>query len=148
MKTISTAMQLNTAVLNEHATIREATTLFSSTSRSDLDVIDDEGKFVGVISEGDLIRYAMPNFDQLILGENPSMDKINKLFLEAGEINGSSKIIPLIIYDPITVSPDDEILTAAIIMIEKQIRSLPVLSSTKELLGRITRADICAALLV
>lgn len=147
MRKIKSAMSKTLVVVKEDATFQEATAIFSASGRADLDVVNEAGEFVGVISEGDLIRYAIPNFDQLILGENPSMEEINKLFLQSGRINAKSKITPLIIYDPITLSPEDELLKAAIPMVEKQIRSLPVLSAEGKLVGRLTRADICVALL-
>lgn len=132
--------------ISASATFGDATKLFIDTHMGDLHVTDEQGKFIGTISEGDLIRYTLPNFDELILSKLITMEEANKLFLTSGKINLNSSIKPIIIYDPITLDPQDELLKAAVIMIEKGIRSLPVVSKG-ELIGVVTRVSICDAML-
>ena len=36
------------------------------TQASDLCVVDHDNRFLGIVSEGDLIRAAMPDFDEVI----------------------------------------------------------------------------------
>lgn len=132
--------------ISDSATFGEAAKIFATTFMGELHVINKQGNFVGVLCEGDLIRYTLPNFDALILSKLINMEEANNLFLTSGKINADSSIKPLIIYDPIKLDPQDELLKAAVIMVEKNIRSLPVVSKG-ELIGVVTRASICLGML-
>jgi predicted transcriptional regulator len=56
------------------------------------------------------------------------------------------QIDPLVNHDAITVKSTDEIAQATVVMIEKHIRSLPVVEDGA-LVGAISRADICRAVI-
>lgn len=94
-------------------------------------VIDTEGNFVGVASEGDLIRAVMPDLDEVVAAGG-SLTVVFRIFLS--------------ITNPITVHPSDELLKAATVMTTKMIRRLPVVANGK-FLGTVSRADICWVLL-
>lgn len=51
------------------------------------------------------------------------------------------------ITDPLTVSPKDHVALAAVIMIERQIRRLPVVDENRRLVGTVSRSDLCSAAL-
>ncbi|HNB55101.1 MAG TPA: CBS domain-containing protein [Anaerolineales bacterium] len=108
---------------------------------SDLMVVDDDGQFVGVLSEGDILRAALPDFDE-IEQEGGSLLDAYQLFLRKGQELSEKPIAPLIIRNPITLHPDDHVAKAAVILINKQIRRLPVVKNG-HLLGTISRANIC-----
>jgi CBS domain-containing protein len=55
-------------------------------------------------------------------------------------------IDPLVIHSAITLKSTDDITQAAVVMVEKQIRRLPVVDDGK-LLGTVSRADICRAVI-
>src|SRR5688572_11164211 len=61
---VSDVMSARVATIAAGTTLREAAKLIESTGASDLVVQDEEGSFVGVLSEGDLIRALMPRTDQ------------------------------------------------------------------------------------
>ena len=46
-----------TAFLNENSTVRQAIELFNVHKYSVIPLIDDEGHYVGTLSEGDLLRF-------------------------------------------------------------------------------------------
>lgn len=50
------------------------------------------------------------------------------------------------IRDPIVLSPDDDLLRVADIMVTRQIRRLPVVDGQRAV-GSISRADLCRVLL-
>jgi CBS domain-containing protein len=47
------------------ADMRRAAEIISISEVSDLMVIDHDNRFIGVLSEGDLIRTILPNFDEV-----------------------------------------------------------------------------------
>jgi len=141
-------MSRNVVTVKLGSTIQEAAEILSHTWASDLMVLDDGGCFVGVLSEGDLIRAAMPRFDELIgidaMG-SPMIESFN-VFLEQGAALASHPIDELVIRKPLTFSPSDDALKAAAAMVSKQIRRLPVIEDGR-LVGVVSRSDLALAVL-
>ena len=122
-------------------TIREAAEELSVTQCSDLVVVDEDNNFLGVLSEGDLIRSALPDIKEVI-SSGDSLSNAYDLFVEAGRANANKSFAHLVIKSPIIAHPDDEVLRIASIMVTRQIRRLPVVENGK-LVGSVCRADIC-----
>jgi CBS domain-containing protein len=138
-------MTIHPISIDVHADMRRAAEIVSMAEVSDLMVIDHQKKFVGVLSEGDLIRAILPDFGE-ILAAGESLRDAFRLFVDKGRDLASRSIDPLIIRNPITVKPDDDVARSATIMVQMQIRRLPVVENDR-LLGTISRADICRAVI-
>ncbi len=138
-------MNKETIRIGPGATVKEAAQLAHDSQASDLMVVDDAGIFVGVLSEGDLIRGALPQMDE-ILAQGEGLGGGIEIFLDKGADMANSPASPFFITNALSVSPDSPMLKAAGIMISKQIRRLPVVDSGK-LVGTIARADICLGLM-
>ncbi len=110
---------------------------------SDLMVVDHENNFVGVLSEGDILRAAMPDTDE-ILAEGGSLNTAFGIFLRKGRHLADLPILPFVITEPIVVDPKDHIAKATTVMVDLNIRLLPVVKDGK-LVGTISRADVCQA---
>ena len=121
-------------------TIREAAEEIAVTQCSDLVVVDEENNFLGVLSEGDLIRNTMPDVSDVVSGD--SLSNAYELFVEAGKSNANKSFMDLIIKSPITAHPEDEVLRIASVMVSRQIRRIPVIEHGK-VVGSVSRADIC-----
>ncbi len=111
---------------------------------SGVPVLDEQDKLVGIITEGDLIRRASrikaPPYLEVLGGliylGNPQkfVAEIKKaMSLKAGELM-TSKVI--------TAHPEDSVEKAATLMIENEVRRLPVLDDTGNLAGIVSRRDI------
>lgn len=142
---IDDIMNRKVASIRVGSSMREAARLVRETQVSDLMVVDAEGGFVGVLSEGDLIRSVMPHYDELVGGGSAPTGALD-LFREKGRRMRNATIDDLIIRNPITLAPSDDALRAAATMVSKQIRRLPVVERGK-LVGTVCRGDICAAVL-
>jgi len=127
------------------STLQQAAELLVLSQASDLVVVDEEGLFVGVVSEGDLIRAMMPDMQEVVSSGGTLRDAF-RVFLGAGRDLAQQPIKSLVISNPITVSPDDELLKVATAMIDNVIRRLPVVQEGR-FVGSISRADICWAAL-
>jgi CBS domain-containing protein len=141
---IGEIMNVNAARIRLGSTMRQAAEVVASTQVSDLMVVDEENNFVGVLSEGDLIRAVLPRYEELMGGE--AMSDAFEGFLDKGKDMANHPVEGLVIKSPITVSPSDPVLRAASTMISKQIRRLPVVDKGK-LVGTVARADICRGVL-
>jgi CBS domain-containing protein len=142
-------VQVQEAMSNRFARIRAGSTMFQAAETvalagsSDLMVIDEDGGFVGVLSEGDILRAALPDVEEM-LEAGGSLDVAFARFVEKAHDLSTLPIAPLIIRNPITVAPDDHVTRAVVVLVERGIRLLPVVSAGR-LLGVISRADVCNA---
>lgn len=127
------------------ATLRHAAQLVSWSQASDLAVVDGANRFVGVLSEGDLIRAVMPRFDDVVESSG-TLAGAFELFVAVGRDLADQPSDRLVIRDAITVSPGDHVLKAATAMLSKQIRRLPVVDGDR-LVGSVSRADVCRGVL-
>jgi predicted transcriptional regulator len=137
-------MTVRTARIRHDSNIQHAAEIVALSKVSDLMVVDDQDNFRGVLSEGDILRTALPDIDE-ILEEGGSLDDAFDIFLRKGRELSDLPIAPLIIEDPIMVAPDDHVAKAATALLDRQIRLLPVVQGNK-LVGTISRADVCRAI--
>jgi CBS domain-containing protein len=142
---IRDVMNERVARVAENSTMIEVAQLLVLTQASDIAVVDSAGRLVGVVSEGDLIRAAMPDFAEVVKVRGSLADAF-RFFLDCGRGLARQSIARSIIPTPITVGPDDEILKAATVMIEKNIRRLPVVDGDL-FVGTVSRADVCWGLM-
>ncbi|QER42878.1 CBS domain-containing protein [Thermodesulfobacterium sp. TA1] len=91
--------------------------------------ITKEGKLVGIITHTDLKEATPPQFAGIDLKE------LYELFL-------SLKVKDIMTPNPITVSPEDTIERASILMLENKISGLPVVNENLYVIGIITQVDI------
>lgn len=140
---VKDVMMNRPARIRYNANLHEAAETVALSDVSDLMVMDEENNFVGVISEGDILRGSLPDIDEII-GEGGSINIAFEIFLDKGRNLANLPIAPLVIQEPIVVDPDDHVAKAATVLIDKQIRLLPVVRDN-QLLGTVSRADICRA---
>jgi predicted transcriptional regulator len=140
---VKDVMTVRTARIRQDSHLHHAAEVVALSGVSDLMVVDDDDNLVGVLSEGDILRSALPDTDE-ILDEGGSLDDAFRIFLEKGKQLANMPIAPLIIRDPIVLSPENHLAQAATILVDKQIRLLPVVEDGK-LVGTVSRADVCRA---
>ncbi|NKQ33996.1 MAG: CBS domain-containing protein [Chloroflexi bacterium] len=136
-------MTSHPARIRKNATLERAAELVAMSRVTDLMVVDKQNNFVGVLSEGDILRAALPDINQ-ILDEGGSVETAFDLFLSKGKNLADLPIMPLVIQEPIVVAEDDHVAKATVALIDKQIRLLPVVKDG-QLVGTVSRADVCRA---
>ncbi|WP_022855236.1 CBS and ACT domain-containing protein [Thermodesulfobacterium thermophilum] len=87
------------------------------------------GKLVGIVTQTDIKEATPPQFAGVDLKE------LYDLFL-------SLKVKDIMTPDPITVSPEDTIEKASVLMLENKISGLPVVNENNYVIGIITQTDI------
>jgi CBS-domain-containing membrane protein len=93
-------------------------------------VFDEAGELVGMVSEGDLLWHRVPSDPTAHLRPAPGVDG-DRPRTVADVMSGS----------PLTTWPDADLADAAQTMLEREVRSLPVLENDV-LVGIISRRDI------
>lgn len=115
---------------------------------SGLPVLDPEGRLAGIVTEGDLIRRAAhfkePGFLPL-LGGLIFLDDLNR-FLEELRRAMATPIGRLISREVFTVSPQGLLEQAATLMLQRQVKRLPVVDQAGRLVGILSRQDLIRAL--
>lgn len=137
-------MTMQPVRIRYNSNIQHAADIVALSHVGDLMVIDDDDRFRGVLSEGDILRTALPDVEE-ILEEGGSLDDAFEIFLSKGRGLSDLPIIPLIIEEPIIVDPNDHVAKAATVLLSKHIRLLPVVRDGK-LVGTVSRADVCRAI--
>lgn len=107
--------------------------------------MDHDGQFVGSLSEEDLVRAMLPGFDDVNAAGGTLADAF-RAFLERGRALADRVIDPLVVRETATVCSTDELARAAIVMIDRGIRRLPVVDGGA-LVGTLSRADLCRAVI-
>ncbi len=140
---IRDVMRVPAVQIHQDSDIHHAAEVVAWSGVSALMVVDDNEKFIGVLSEGDILRTVLPDIDEII-DEGGTLEDAFRIFMEKGEQLAGMPITPLIIRDPIVLDPENHIAQAATILVQKQIRLLPVVKEGV-LVGTVSRADVCRA---
>ncbi|MCC5648896.1 CBS domain-containing protein [Nostoc sp. XA013] len=147
-KTVADVMSRDPIVVRAETPLNEAIQILAERRISGLPVVDDVGKLLGIISETDLMwqetgvtppAYIM-FLDSVIYLKNPATyerDLHKALGQTVGEVMSKN---------PITISPDKTLREAATIMHDRSVHRLPVLDSTDQVIGILTRGDIIRAM--
>jgi len=124
--------------------VEKCAKLLQENDISGLPVVDEEGKVVGMITEGDLIRRASrieaPGYLEILGGliylgsPNKFVDELQRaMALEAGKMMSK---------DVVSIKPDESLERAATLMVKNNINRLPVIDDEGELVGIVSRRDI------
>ena len=140
---VKDVMTVRTVRIRQNSNIFHAAEIVAFSGVSDLMVVDVDDNFIGVLSEGDILRTALPDIDE-ILDEGGTLDDAFQIFLDKGKHLAELPIAPLIIQEPIVLDSESHIAQAATILLQRQIRLLPVVEDGK-LVGTVSRADVCRA---
>jgi len=115
-------------------TVKKATELLDAHSVTALPVVDEHGRLVGVLSEADVLR------DGLL--PDPTTREIRTPV--------SGRTVPLCVQDvmttlPISVTADGDLAEAAQLLVDTQVKSLPVVDHDR-LVGIVSRSDLISML--
>ena len=135
-------METDWPTLDPESTVEDAIKLFAEARISGAPVVED-GRLVGIITEGDLIfqdaDVKAPGFLD-ILGSIVPLGNTEEYRREALKSAGVT-VDEVMTEDPITVTPEATLAETATIMAERHKKILPVVDGER-LAGVITRMDI------
>lgn len=123
-------------------TVRELIELFYRSGLSSVPVVNEEGRIVGIISERDIIEGALPGYFEVLYG----ITDMNHLSQKLREIE-NDRIEFYMTHEVITIEEDEDDLTAADLMIRKNVKSLPVVNKDGIFVGMLRRIDLLKDLL-
>ena len=97
-------------------------------------VVDGAGHLVGVVSEADVLRDAVP-----------ADRRVHERLVEITAPPVHLPVTDVMTHLPVSVSPDDDVAEAVELLVDTQIKSLPVVQFGR-VVGMISRRDIIAVL--
>ncbi|HEX8259037.1 MAG TPA: CBS domain-containing protein [Rubrobacteraceae bacterium] len=139
---VGDVMETDWPTLGPESTVEEAIKLFAEERVSGAPVVED-GRLVGIITEGDLIfqdaDVKAPGFLDILGGIVPlgDTDEYRKEALKSAGVTVGEVMTD----DPVTVAPEATLAETATIMAERRKKILPVIDGGR-LVGVITRMDI------
>jgi CBS domain-containing protein len=120
--------------------LKEAARLMVRHRVSGLPVVDEEGKLIGIVSEGDFIRQEASR-------DRPhGVSLLDALFGE-GELEPvlAETVSEVMTRSVVTITPEATVGEAARVMGRRNVKRLPVVDLEGELVGIISRADVVGA---
>ena len=123
-------MKVHVIKAGADATLGDAVDMMDLYQITTLPVVDEQDRLIGVISESDIVRSVLPPF------LNSAVDVPDRSADVASRMSASV----------VSVDEGADVIEAARIMLERDLKRLPVTSEGK-LVGTIGRIDICQAIL-
>lgn len=126
-------MTKNVITVLQSMNVRDAAEMLFKMGISGLPVVDDQKNLVGMITEKDIIRMALPKY----------VEKLGSLAYTFDMVPFAKTLVKEIMRkDVITATVDTSVPEVARIMIVKRIRRIPILDQEGGLVGIIARHDI------
>jgi CBS domain-containing protein len=119
----------------QNASVESAAELMTAKSVTALPVVDASGALVGMVSEGDLLWHRVPVDSTAHLRRHPDTDPQHR----------PGMVVEVMAQSPLTTTPDTDVAEVADMMIQHDVRSLPVVDG-REVIGIISRRDILRAM--
>jgi CBS domain-containing protein len=123
-------------------TVRALIELFDKSGLTSVPVVNEEGRVLGIVSERDIIEGALPGYFEVLYG----ITDMNHLSQKLREIE-NDHIEFYMTPEVVKIEEDEDDLTAADLMIRKNIKSLPVINKDGILVGMLRRIDLLKDLL-
>lgn len=109
-------------------------------------VVDEKHHLIGFVSEKDVFRVLYP-LDAEYLSDPDAYLNLETREKDIGSVH-DRKVDSFMQQKVVSINPDAHVLHAGALMLAHHIHQLPVVSSTREVMGMVTREQIFRALLM
>jgi CBS domain-containing protein len=130
-------MTTRVVAARKDASFKDMAAMLRSSRISAFPVVDDAGKVIGVVSEGDLL------VKEAVLADGTSFLAALRHIREDDKAAGLTAA-DLMTAPAITIGPDAAVADAARLMYDRRIKRLPVVNAAGRLLGIVSRVDVLA----
>jgi CBS domain-containing protein len=136
---VADVMNRDVVVVSPRMPLKEVARVLVNRHFSGVPVVDDDGKVLGVVSEGDiLVKERTPGGASSIFGR--------ALELETWADKHDARDAGAAMTAPaVTIGPEKSVADAATLMLDRAVNRLPVVDADGKLVGIVTRADLVRA---
>jgi len=144
--TVKEIMTRSVISVRREDTLQDVARLLTDFRISGLPVTDGQNRVVGMITEGDLIRFARNRqipivLDMLGNGVYVNYEPPTSLEEQIAEATGL-RVAEVMTRKVTTVTPETPVEEAAQLMVNRKIKRIPVVDADGTLVGIVSRADI------
>lgn len=137
-------MTKEVVIINQEASIEQLSQLLLDNKISGVPVVDNNGKMVGIATEGDVIvkdtDLHFPRYFKLLDGII-YLESLTK-FKNSLKKHLAIKVSEIMTANVISCGPESPVYDVANLMVENKVNRIPVVSQDGKPIGIITRADI------
>lgn len=141
---VSEIMNKYPVTVAKDAPISDVADLLVKYNLTALSVVDEEGHLIGIITEGDLlykkVRPHVPHYVN-VLGASIYYGGIGEYNAKFKKLLASS-VGDLMTQDVIVATPDSDVEEMVAVMLDKHLKSVPVVDKENKLVGLLARRDI------
>ena len=133
--TVRDVMTTSVVAVRKNASFKEMAAMLHSRRISAFPVLDEQGRVIGVVSEGDLLVKEAVQADgaSLFAALRHLREDDKAAGITAGDLMTGSAV---------TIGPDASVEEAARLMYDRRLKRLPVVDTAGRLLGIISRVDV------
>lgn len=126
--------------------IKEVVQIFAESAFGSLPVVDEEKKVIGIITKKDLLMTFLPEYFDLL--EDISFIEDFGLLEESLLLEEGLLLVDDVMSKKVvTLREDESLFKAVALMVQSEVRRLPVVDEENKLVGIITQTHICQAIL-
>ena len=136
-------MIYNVFTANPSTTIKELISIFESKRIGGVPVVDNKGNLVGMVSDGDIVRFLSPTKEKIHVYHYLTYFEIEESVEDVLRDKMDTPISEIMVKKSIkTLSPDDDFESAIRLISKHHLKKLPVVNGAGRVVGVISRGDI------
>jgi len=136
-------MNYNVYTAKPSTTVKELIALFETNRIGGVPVVDDRGNLVGMISDGDIVRYLRPNDQKIYAAYYISFVEDAQKIEDVLAVKMNTPIEKIMVKKNVkTLAPDDDFESAIRMISKHHFKKLPVVNGAGRVVGVISRGDI------
>lgn len=136
--TVREVMSAEVATVSPDMPLREAARLLIGKDYRALPVVDADNRVVGIISNGDLVERGGLRVRVELLG----ILTAEQLARELARVENGKTVGEIMTSPVVTIGPDARLADVAHLMVTRALKRVPVVGTSGELLGIVSRADL------
>ena len=139
---VQNVMSREVRAVQTGAPLVEAVELLLDRAYRALPVVDERGRVAGILTDGDLLNKA--KLLAISVQQELTRAEISQELHHLGQAGRT--VAELMTVNPVTVTPEATISQAVSLMVEHDIKRLPVVDQDSQLVGMVSRVDVLRAL--
>ncbi len=142
--TVADIMSEKTPIVSPDDTLKKVANLMFKHKIDGLPVVDKNGRVVGEISEKELLKFALPDYESFIanMANLPELEPFEDLLRQEDKV----RVKDVMDKEPAIVSRESQVVEAAALMLFKDVDRVMVVHDGK-LLGMVSRSDIVSKII-